>query len=235
MKISSFRKPTPSKALLLAGLFLLGQAAGRAETAAAPEGAPTRRIMPAVSPTPPAAPQPSSATPASVSPEDLAKAETAFRAQLEAARKKNDDDNASAMTRLNALDEKISALGKTGLDQGASLTDQKKDLTALRESQAASEKKFADSLKKAEEISENLERKGARMENLLDLMNTLKRDVNDNSHEIADMKGALEKIEARTHVKADDSDWWEQIVSWRYLPLAGALLGGIALGVAVSK
>lgn len=230
MRSFSFCKPSATKALLLAGLYFLSPVALSAE-AALEENAPARRAMPMISPTP--------TPPPSVRPEELALVQASFRTQLEVARKKTDEENAAAMARLNALDEKIVALGKTGLDQGASFTaslaDQKKELVALKETLDASEKKSAESLKKVQEISDNLERKGARMESLLDLMNTLKRDVNDNSREIADVKGAIEKIEVRTRVKGDGSDWWEQIATWRYLPLTAAVLGAVALGFATQK
>ena len=193
--------------------------------------APTRRIISAVSPTP----YPTATPPPSVRPEELAKMAASLRLNMDTVSKHAEEGLASSLARLNAMDNEIAALSKAQLEQGAEPADERKGLGALTDAMEANQKKSEDSLKKVQDISDDLQRKGERMESVLDLMNTLKRDVNDNAHEIADIKSELEKIEERTRVKSDNSDWWDQVVSWHYLPLTAVILGAVAIGVAASQ
>ncbi len=136
--------------------------------------------------------------------EDLSAAESRWKGEL-----------ASLSVQVRALEERISSTARASESAAQAATD---------------------SLSKSKDLQSAIERKAERMENLLDLMSTLKRDVNDNSHEIAEVKDSLEKLrkdQAQSGGKAA-GEWWDQLATWRYMPLTAAVLGAVALGLAAS-
>ncbi|MES2202084.1 MAG: hypothetical protein V4498_07530 [candidate division FCPU426 bacterium] len=136
--------------------------------------------------------------------EDLSAAESRWKGEL-----------ADLSVQVRALEAKISSTAKASESAAQAATD---------------------SLAKSKDLQSAIERKAERMENLLDLMSTLKRDVNDNSHEIAEVKDSLEKLrkdQAQSGGKAA-GEWWDQLATWRYMPLTAAVLGAVALGLAAS-
>lgn len=213
-----------SQALLCAGLFLLTAGA----SAAMPEEAPARRPVEAVA-TPAPTPTPL------VSLEDFRRLEQSVsRLSLESAGlAKKAEEAASAVQQglgkeLHQLDEQVQKLQKWQAVQVP-------EFKTLAQTFDDARKSLDEGLKKVEEVRQSIERKGQMMEGLLDLLSTLKRDVNDNSREIAVLKQELSRLNASVAPQAEEGDWWEAVARWRYLPLTATILSGLAVGVALSR
>jgi hypothetical protein len=223
-------KPIPTAmALLTAGLCLFRGPALADE----PTPFPARRAAPAVTPTPWPSPAPSATPLPVVHPEELKAEAAALRAELGLGLKSAADSNAQLDKQLNELGEKIRAISGSQEDDRSKLARQGENAKAFGEALEASQAKLNESLKKIEEVRAQIEGKGARMEGLLDLVNTLKRDINDNSFQIAELKREFEGLKKAEQQPAEE-DWWGQLVGWRYLPMAATVLGGVALGIAAS-
>ena len=196
------------KALLVAGLSLFGSCLA-AEEPAAPDA---RRPAPQLSPSP---------MPPSVKPEELQAAETRIQERLK--------------QEAEALQERIRLLGKDTDEQSRQLQKLFDGDRVLAGELEGFQKKLDSALKKLDDSTEDIEAKGARMQGLLDIVNTLKRDVNDNAHEIAEMKADLEKLRKASSVSKDDPEWWQQLLEWKYLPAAAAVLSGAALAITLTR
>jgi hypothetical protein len=215
-----------AKALLMAGLSVFCALGGPAFA----EEIPARQAIVAVSPTP----NPSSTPIPSVRPEELLAAEARFQAALGDGLKKASSRAELMDTDLAGLRERVRSL--TGSYEGArlQLEAQGTQAAAFGLALEEAEKKLAEGLRRISEVHDQIESKGARMEGLLDLVNTLKRDLNDDSHEIAELKNEYAELKKSTQAPTEEQDWWGQLTSWRYMPLCGAVLGAVALGVAAS-
>jgi hypothetical protein len=218
---------TLAKALLLAGLSLFLAVSVMADD----QTIPSRQIVAEISPTP----NPTATPLPSVRPEELKAAEARLEDAIAVSNQKNLDTNESLKKELAALGEEIQSLFKAQADLGALISKQAGDFKNLEDNQVASNAKLDMGLQKVEDVRAEIEKKGERMENLLDLLNTLKRDLNDDSQEIADLKGDMEKVKALLQTSTDAQDWWTQIVTWRYLPLTAAVLGVVAVSIAASQ
>src|SRR5205823_3955149 len=118
----------------------------------------------------PAQPQPTlTPTPyPSVKPEELQAAEARMRDRLK--------------LETDALQERIRLLGKDTEEQTRQLQKLFEGDKAFSTELESFQKKLDLALKKMDSTAEDIEAKGERMQGLLDIVNTLKRDVNDNSH-----------------------------------------------------
>ncbi len=205
-------------ALLMAGLFHFAPQARAAEapeptpTAVAAESGPARR--PAAAPSPQPSPTPL------VSLEDFKRLEQ-DAAGLHSAQQGMKKD-------LGGLEEQVQKLAKWQSEQAPQIKTLSQIFEETRQDLSAG-------LKKVEEVRQSIERKGEVMQGLLDLLSTLKRDVNDNSHEIALIKQDLDKLRASLKAPPESMGPLEKLARWPYMPLAAAVLSGIAIGVAASK
>jgi len=214
----------------MAGLSLLAPLALRPEV----EDLPARHVISAVTPTPAPTPRPTSTPYPSVRPEELRAAEARLGAGIAEAMRKS-ADSAEAMSKdLIAIRERVKALETGAGEDRIQLDKQGKDARAFAVTLDESGKKLDEGLKKVEEVRAQIEAKGSRMEGLLDLVNTLKRDLNDNSHEIAELKRDFDKVKKISQAPVEEQPWWDQLAGWKYMPLAAAILGGAALGVSAS-
>lgn len=208
-----------------AGLLPAADGIGPAE-----EAPPVRRIAPSPTPQP------------VVRPADLDAAEKSLKQGIQEAVKRSEEADLAIKKNLEGLRQdveeigrKVEKLGKLQGDQQVLLDRQAKETSAYVELLDALKLDVAKTLKKAEEARADVERKGEKMEGLLDLASTLKRDLNDNSHEIVELKAALEKVKARQGVPEDEPEWYDKVLRWRYLPATAAALSVIAIGVASVK
>lgn len=216
----------PASALLVAGLCLFRPCPALTDS----ELIPARRV--GVTPTPQPTPAPTSTPMPSVSPEELKAAESRLNAAIAESLRKASDQNEQMSKDLAAIREKITTLSAAQAEDRERMEKQKADTKALADSLDASDKKTDESLKKIDDVRVKIESKGSRMEGLLDLVNTLKRDLNDNSHEIAELKQQFDSVKKVSQAPVEEQDWWDQLTGWKYMPLAAAVLGGVALGVA---
>ena len=84
--------------------------------------------------------------------------------------------NADMNKALDSMRAQLESLGKAQQDQAMSLSTSAGKLDDL-------DQKLEQSLQKVEDVRSDIEHKGERMENLLDLIDTVKRDLNDDSVE----------------------------------------------------
>ena len=216
-------------ALLTAGLCLLRGGALAEEATPFP----ARHPAPAVTPTPWPTLAPTATPLPVVHPEELKAEAAALRSELGLGLKSAAESNAQLDKQLSQLGEKILAISGSQAEDRSKLVRQGENAKAFGEALEASQAKLNESLRKIEEVRAQIEGKGARMEGLLDLVNTLKRDINDNSFQIAELKREFEGLKKAEQQPAEE-DWWGQLVGWRYLPMAATVLGGVALGIAAS-
>jgi hypothetical protein len=224
------RRLTPetaaAKALLLAGLCFFRPMALWAEG----QDIPARQPLSQISPTP----YPSSTPVPSVRPEELHAAEARLDSSISSGLRRAEGRAELMDTDLAALRERVKALGASYEGAKLQLDNLSTEAEAFAQQLLEAQKKLEDGLKKIDEIHAQIEGKGARMEGLLDLVNTVKRDLNDDSHEIAELKGEYDELKKASAAPAPDEDWWGQLSSWRYLPVCGVVLGAVALGIAAS-
>jgi chromosome segregation ATPase len=136
--------------------------------------------------------------------------------------------NADMNKALDSMRAQLEGLGKAQQDQAMSLSTSAGKLDDL-------DQKLEQSLQKVEDVRSDIEHKGERMENLLDLIDTVKRDLNDDSKEIAELKEETARLNGLVKTPSDETPWWDQLADWRYLPATATLLGVIAILVASSK
>jgi DNA repair exonuclease SbcCD ATPase subunit len=76
--------------------------------------------------------------------------------------------------------------------------------------------------------------KSERLEGVIDLMNAMRKDINDNSRGLVDLQNELDKSKrpAKTIVS---SGWFGKLSRWQYLPVAAAGLSAVALALAASQ
>jgi uncharacterized protein YoxC len=215
-----------AKALLPAGLSLFSPFLHA-------EDFPARRSLGALTPAATALPSPT--PPPSVSPEELKAAMGVLRAEAVDESKKDSEQSEALKKELKELSLRLDELGKAQrqMDGRAALIEAA--AVALKSDVGDARKSVTDGLKAVEEVHGQIESKGRRMEGLLDLANTLKRDLNDNSHEIAELKADLASLRAAVQKPTQESDSWTQFATWRYLPAVAVVLSAVALGVATSK
>jgi hypothetical protein len=215
----------------MAGLSLLAPVSLFSEGEEPP---PARRAVAATTPTPQPTPQPTSTPFPVVHPQELKAAEARLDAAIAETLRKASDHAELMSKELSFIKEKIQALAKDAGEDRIQLDKQGKDARAFAVTLDESGKRLDDGLKKVDAVRAQIESKGQRMEGLLDLVNTLKRDLNDNSHEIAELKHDFESVKKVSRTPTEEQDWWDQLSGWKYMPLAAAVLGGVALGVAAS-
>jgi hypothetical protein len=215
-----------ARALLMAGLSILRPGLLLAEG----DAIPARQALASISPTP----WPTNTPIPSVRPEELQTAESRINASINDGLRKAANHADVMDNDLAALKERVKALG--GSYEGLRLQAEAQATQAAAMSLALEEaqQKLNEGLKRISDVHDQIESKGARMEGLLDLVNTLKRDLNDDSHEIADLKSEFAAMKKRSEVPVEEQDWWGQLSSWRYLPICGVVLGAVAVGLAAS-
>jgi len=215
-----------TQALLMAGLCLFDLGA----RTLADEEIPARHVGSAITPTP----FPTNTHVPSVRPEELKAAEARLGENMAREFQKLADNNLGLDKEMDSLRDKVRELGAAAVDAKQRLEKQGEEAKTMAEVLQSAQKKLDESVKRVDEVRSAIESKSSRMEGLLDLVNTLKRDLNDNSHEIAELKRDFETFRKASQTPVEEQSWYEQLSTWRYLPAVATVLGGVALGLAAS-
>lgn len=132
------------------------------------------------------------------------------------------------------MDGQRSGLG-TRLDELKKQVDrQGTDLDSLGEKTDFSVKHVDLAVKNLEGLHDELKEKRDSLSGITDLMAALKRDVDDNSSEIVDVKRGLAGLDKEAGSSAA-GNWWTQASRWPYLPLTAAVLSVTAIFLAVRQ
>ncbi len=173
--------------------------------------------------------------------EQLDELQGELRTQAQTA-KALDASLATAGSTLSELDRRVAALGQEAAakdvyaaGQEAKLKGLSDDLTALRLQDEVSSKVMKDGLADIAALRDDLKQRQAKLDSLTDLLAVIKKDVDDNSEEIVEVKQSLKRLEqAPSPESMVSGDWWGQALQWKYLPAVAVGLSVIAVGVAAS-
>lgn len=131
------------------------------------------------------------------------------------------------------MDGQRSGLGSR-LDELKKQVDrQGTDLDGLGQKTDFSVKHVDLAVKNLQGLQDEIKEKRDSLSGITDLMAALKRDVDDNSSEIVDVKRELAGLDKEGTPAA--GNWWTQASRWPYLPLTAAVLSVTAIFLAVRQ
>ena len=164
-----------------------------------------------------------------------------LRSQVQSA-KALDNSLAGVGSSLSDLDKRVAALGQAAAvkdvdasTQAAKLKGLADDLAGLHEQMTGNVKQMKDGLAEIAALRDDLKQRQSKLDSLTDLLTVMKKDVDNNSEEIVEVKQGLQRLEPKLADKPLASDdWWEQGVTWKYLPAVAVALSGVAIGIAAS-
>jgi hypothetical protein len=223
----------PLQALLLAGLLLLDPMSLRAQETA--EEAPSRSVAPTAGPT---------ATPG----EDWSRKFQPLEEEVARLKGRLSGETTSLealSARVNVLEQSLDAQANRLKQVEADLAQQQTQLERQGLSQEALSGRLDAEIKRVEksvhsvdDLNKDLADKRDALSTFQDLANGLKKDTDENSAEIVELKqrlAALQKDEPVEVKPAASSAWWEKASHWQYLPLVAVVISTVSLAVVLSK
>ena len=144
---------------------------------------------------------------------------------------------------LGDLDKRVAALGQAAAtkdvdasSQAAKLKLLSDEMVALRTESEGGSKQLRESLAEIAALRGDLKQRQAKLDSLTDLLTIMKKDVDNNNEEIVEVKQALKGYQTLTAPQDKSaSDWWEDVLGWKYLPVLAVGFSAVALGLAASK
>jgi chromosome segregation ATPase len=138
--------------------------------------------------------------------------------------------------RVAVLSEAAAAKDVDAAGQSAKLKALSDDLGALHLQAEDNAKAMKDSLADLATLREDLKQRQGKLDSLTELLTVIKKDVDDNSEEIVEVKQSLARLQqAPTPAAMVEGDWWEAALQWKYLPALAVGLSVVAVGVAASR
>jgi chromosome segregation ATPase len=143
---------------------------------------------------------------------------------------------------LGELDKRVAALGAAAATkdvdataQAAKMKNLSDDLAALRQDLEGGSKKMREGLAEIAALREDLKQRQARLDSLTDLLAVMKKDVDNNSEEIVEVKQSLKGYQLAPAAQDKSAgEWWDQALEWKYLPALAVGLSAAALGLAAA-
>lgn len=160
---------------------------------------------------------------------------TAVQARLEQRLAAAEQALSQAQARLQSLDE---GEAKAGVALGAEsarvdalapqLAAFKQELSNAQDSLQASAKDYA-------ATRATLEERSSKLDSLSELLGVLRQGLQTDDEELVEVKQALKRLEPKeTDASLDNLAWWDQLLTWKYLPAVATGLGIIAVGTSLS-
>jgi chromosome segregation ATPase len=151
-----------------------------------------------------------------------------------------DSSLAGLTVSLADLDKRVSALSQgaaakevDAASQAATLKKLGEDLAGLRNDLEGGAKQMRDGLAEIATLREDLKQRQARLDSLSDLLQVMKKDLDGNSEEIVELKQSVKRLEAAP-AGPGAPEWWEQALTWKYLPAVAVGLSLVAVGLAAA-
>ena len=114
------------------------------------------------------------------------------------------------------------------------LLRQDDDVAALAQTVKALQQGLQTDLEEIKKFRKEFEQKSERLEGVIDLMNAMRKDINDNSREIVELKQAIKVLENPAQ-KENGGSFWQKLSRWPWMPALAVGLSAAALGLAASK
>lgn len=158
-----------------------------------------------------------------------------------AARVKDDDLRAlrasldQASESLRGFELRLGALERGQKEQGEGLQLARKDLVELSAALQTAREELGAARKKVDANQVELKARADKLEDLVDLLGALRRDLNANNEEIVDLRRQIGALDGKSQPQGSNGQWWDEALRWPYMPVVATGLAAIALGVAASK
>jgi predicted nuclease with TOPRIM domain len=141
---------------------------------------------------------------------------------------------ASLEERLKARDEVIQSQGQSLQDLKAVSDKQVGDLSGLADSLDATLKRNSAALRQMDDFEADFKDKRERLEGIADMLGALRKDLNDNSQEIVELKRSVkEAAPENTAGPGQSPSFWDQMNHWPYLSATALAVSIAALFVAM--
>ncbi|HXC63551.1 MAG TPA: hypothetical protein VNZ67_04295 [bacterium] len=139
-----------------------------------------------------------------------------------------------AMARLQALEEAQSKAQVNAGAQTARVDSVAQDMAALKQSVAAAQDSLQAGAKDLAATRAQMQERSDRLDSLSELLDTMKKSQESDDEELVEVKQALKKLEPAPEDVAGNLEWWDQILTWKYMPAVAVGLGCVATGIALS-
>jgi uncharacterized coiled-coil protein SlyX len=141
---------------------------------------------------------------------------------------------ASLEERLKARDEEMQSQGQALQDLKAVSDKQVGDLSGLADSLDATLKRDSAAIKQMDDFEADFKDKRERLEGIADMLGALRKDLNDNSQEIVELKRSVKEAPPENTAGPGQSpSFWEQMNRWPYLSATALAVSIAALFVAI--
>jgi hypothetical protein len=141
---------------------------------------------------------------------------------------------AEALARLQAVEEAQSKAQVNASAESAKADAVAQDLATLKQNMASAQDSLQAGAKDLAATRAQMQDRSDRLESLSELLETLKKSQESNDEELVEVKQELKKLEPAPEPEGGNLQWWDQILTWRYMPAVAVGLGCVATGIALS-
>jgi chromosome segregation ATPase len=139
-----------------------------------------------------------------------------------------------ALARLQALEEAQSKAQVSAGAQVARIDSVAQDMAALKQSMAAAQDSLQAGAKDLAATRAQMQERSDRLDSLSELLDTMKKSQESDDEELVEVKQALKRLEPAPASEAGNAEWWDQILTWKYMPAVAVGLSCVATGIALS-
>jgi hypothetical protein len=139
-----------------------------------------------------------------------------------------------ALARLQAVEDAQSKAQVNASAQSAKADVEAADLAALKQNMAAAQDGLQAGAKDLAATRAQMQDRADKLESLSQLLETLKKSQESNDEELVEVKQALKKLEPAPEADGGNLQWWDELLTWRYMPAVAVGLGCVATGIALS-
>ena len=141
-----------------------------------------------------------------------------------------------ALARLQALEEAQSKAQVNAGAQTARMESVAQDMAALKQSMAAAQDSLQAGAKDLAATRAQMQERSDRLDSLSELLDTMKKSQESDDEELVEVKQALKKLEPAPTPEGGvgNLEWWDQILTWKYMPAVAVVMSCVATGIAIS-
>jgi chromosome segregation ATPase len=142
---------------------------------------------------------------------------------------------AQALARLQAVEDAQSKAQVNASAESAKADAAAQDLAVLKQGMAAAQDGLQAAAKDLAATRAQMQDRSDRLDSLSELLETLKKSQESNDEELVEVKQALKRLEPAPDAEGANQQWWDQILTWKYMPAVAVGLGCVATGIALSR
>jgi hypothetical protein len=139
-----------------------------------------------------------------------------------------------AQARLQAVEEAQAKTQVNASAESAQADGMARDLAALKQSMAVAQDSLQAGAKDLAATRVQMEDRSEKLDSLSELLETLKKSQESNDEELVEVKQALKRLEPAPDVDGGNLQWWDEILTWKYMPAVAVGLGCVATGIALA-